>query len=144
MPGLVIDDVQAIKKGKWAEGQGLKGYIGYHYLYTAANSDAEIRFEFKPTKPGRYEVRLAYQPHENRGTSVPVTVISADGSSDWGQGSGPDARGDHWYQRMYACRDTWLFVGAHPSRAARLAEAVVGRPEVDESELEDAFLELTA
>jgi hypothetical protein len=82
LPGLVVDDLQAVKRGKWTEGRGLKGYVGYHYLYAGPNSDREIRFEFKPPKSGRYEVRLAYQPHENRGTSVPVTVVSADGRKE--------------------------------------------------------------
>ncbi len=78
LPGTVIDDRDAAKQGKWTEGQGLKGYIGYNYLHASPNSGAQIRFEFKPPKAGQYEVRLAYLTHENRGTSVPVTVVSAD------------------------------------------------------------------
>ena len=79
LPGLVIDDRQAKKQGKWTEGQGLKGYIGYNYLYGSPDSGATVRFEFKPPATGRYEVRLAYQTHENRATNVPVTVHSVDG-----------------------------------------------------------------
>jgi hypothetical protein len=79
LPGVVIDDRDAVKQGKWTEGQGLKGYIGYNYLYASADSGAQIRFEFKPVKAGQYEVRLAYLTHENRGTSVPVAVVHADG-----------------------------------------------------------------
>ncbi len=82
LPGLVVDDLQAVKRGAWSEGRGLKGYIGYHYLYTSPNSDREIRFEFKVPQSGRYEVRLAYLPHENRGTRVPVTVVGADGRKE--------------------------------------------------------------
>jgi len=79
LPGVVIDDRNAVKTGTWNEGTGLKGYVGYGYLYASAGSGASIRFEFKPPAAGRYEVRLAYQPHENRGTRVPVTVISPAG-----------------------------------------------------------------
>ncbi len=79
LAGVVIDDRNAVKQGSWAEGTGLKGYVGYGYLYAGAASGASIRFEFKPPTAGRYEVRLAYQPHENRGTRVPVTVISPEG-----------------------------------------------------------------
>jgi hypothetical protein len=53
--------------------------VGYGYSYASSGSGASIRFEFKPPAAGRYEVRLAYQPHENRGTRVPVTVISPQG-----------------------------------------------------------------
>src|SRR5207245_5770831 len=30
-------------------------------------------------KPGAYEVRLAYVPHENRASNVPVRIFHADG-----------------------------------------------------------------
>jgi hypothetical protein len=80
LPGLVIDDRQAIKQGKWGEGQGLKGYVGHGYLYGSADAANTVRFEFKVPKTGRYEVRYAYQPHENRGKTVPVTVHSVDGT----------------------------------------------------------------
>jgi hypothetical protein len=79
LPGLVIDDRAAKKTGSWTEGRGLKGYIGWSYLYASSGGGASIRFEFEPAKPGLHEVRLAYLPHENRGTRVPVTVISGDG-----------------------------------------------------------------
>ena len=80
LPGVVIDDRAAIQQGAWTEGTGLKGYFGYGYLYASAGSGASIRFEFKPPAAGRYEVRLAYQPHENRGTRVPVSVTSPAGT----------------------------------------------------------------
>jgi hypothetical protein len=79
LPGLVIDDRAAKKTGSWTEGRGLKGYVGWSYLYASSGGGASIRFEFEPAKPGLHEVRLAYLPHENRGTRVPVTVISGDG-----------------------------------------------------------------
>lgn len=80
LPGVVVDDDVAIKKGSWTEGEGLKGYVGYQYLYASNNSGATVRFEFKPPADGQYEIRLAYQPHENRGTSVPVTVETPSGN----------------------------------------------------------------
>ena len=58
---------------------GLKGYVGYNYLYGSSNSKASVRFEFQAPVTGRFEVRLAYGTHPNRGTSVPVSVHSVDG-----------------------------------------------------------------
>ncbi len=81
LAGLVIDDKQAKKSGKWTEGTGLKGYIGWNYLYAGANSGARITFSAKAPESGRFEIRLAYQPHENRGKEVPVT-IEIDGQSE--------------------------------------------------------------
>jgi hypothetical protein len=81
LPGTVIDDTQAEKQGKWTAGTGLKGYVGWSYLYAAGDSGASARFVFKAPETGRFEIRLAYQPHENRGTSVPVKVQTADGDA---------------------------------------------------------------
>ncbi len=53
LEGLVIDDTQAIKTGNWTEGTGLKGYVGWNYLYAGENSNASIRFEAKVPATGR-------------------------------------------------------------------------------------------
>lgn len=74
LKGLIIDDRQAIKTGKWTEGEGLKGFVGWNYLYAGNNSKSSVRFEFPAPDSGRFEIRLAYQPHENRGRQVPVSV----------------------------------------------------------------------
>ncbi|MDP6444443.1 MAG: FAD-dependent oxidoreductase [Pirellulaceae bacterium] len=78
--GLVIDDKQATKTGKWTAGTGLKGYVGWNYLYAPANSDATIRFDAKAPVTGRFDIRLAYQSHENRGERVPVSIQVGDQS----------------------------------------------------------------
>jgi hypothetical protein len=74
LDGIVVDDINAEKTGNWTSGEGLKGYVGYGYLYAGANSDSAVRFDLKAEKAGRYEVRIAYQPHENRGSAVPVVI----------------------------------------------------------------------
>jgi len=83
LTGIVIDEEEATLTGGWNHGAGLKGYIedGYHYIGAAAKGakPAEARFEFKVPKDGDYEVRVAFQPHPNRSTKTPVTVISGDG-----------------------------------------------------------------
>jgi crotonobetainyl-CoA:carnitine CoA-transferase CaiB-like acyl-CoA transferase len=68
-------------------------------------------------------------------------MIDASGRSDWDQGSGSEAMGDRWWQRMYACRDGWLFVGARADRSDVLAEVVAGRRDAGEADLEAAFAE---
>jgi hypothetical protein len=78
LKGLVIDDKQAKKKGAWSSGAGLKGYVAHNYLYSG-DAAAEVRFEFKVDKTGLYEVRVAYQNHENRAAAEPITVHSAQG-----------------------------------------------------------------
>ncbi len=73
LKGIVIDDRQAEKEGDWTRGDGLKGYVGYGYLYAPPTRVARVRFVTR-LPAGSYDVRLAYQPHPNRGTSVPVIV----------------------------------------------------------------------
>ena len=83
MAGTVIDDTQATKKGKWTPGTGLKGFVNYGYLYAGGDSDASIRFEAKTKKSGSYNIRVAYQPHKNRGTKVPVKVTTSKGEKEF-------------------------------------------------------------
>jgi hypothetical protein len=80
LEGIVVDDTKATKTGSWRPADGLKGFIGYGYLYANAADKASIDFEFNVPKPGRYEVRLSYGHHENRSTAVPVTVLFNSGS----------------------------------------------------------------
>ncbi len=77
--GFVIDDRDAKKTGKWTEGQGLKGYVAYGYVYSSGE-DASIRFPFEIQDAGRYEVRVSWQPHENRAKKARV-VLTVNGKS---------------------------------------------------------------
>ena len=78
LEGIVIDDAEAELKGKWAHGEGLKPFVGKHYSY-GSDKDASARFAFSVKQTGSYEVRIFFQPHENRAKSAPVSVLSADG-----------------------------------------------------------------
>lgn len=80
LAGIVVDDRQAKTEGKWTEGTGLKGYVDYGYRYAPADSGAACTFTLRAPKAGKYEVRIAYQPHENRGKNVSVTVTSPNTS----------------------------------------------------------------
>lgn len=80
LSGIVIDDAQAKLTGDWKWAQNLKGFVGAHYLYHSPAKNATARFEFTVPASGKYEVRTAHQPHENRATNTRVTVESADGS----------------------------------------------------------------
>ncbi len=84
LDGIVIDDDDAKLTGNWTQGAGLPLHVENGYRYTSAakmgsENVATARFEFTTPKSGDYEVRIAYQPHENRSSKTPVTVISADG-----------------------------------------------------------------
>jgi hypothetical protein len=80
LDGIVVDDTKATRSGSWTAGTGLKGYIGWSYLYAGADSGATIRFDVAAPEAAKYELRLAYLPHENRGKQVPVSVLVSGGS----------------------------------------------------------------
>lgn len=79
LSGIVIDDREAKLTGKWTEGAGLPLYVEDGYHYAGPRSGASARYEFTVPRSGEYEVRVSYQPHENRATNTPVTVVSAGG-----------------------------------------------------------------
>jgi hypothetical protein len=78
LEGIVIDDKDAELNGKWTHGEGLKPYVGDYYSY-GSDKNASARFAFSVKETGPYEVRIFFQPHENRAKSAPVTVLSANG-----------------------------------------------------------------
>ncbi len=78
LSGIVIDDGEAKLTGNWTEGAGLSHYVEDGYRYTREKG-ATARYEFTVPKSGEYEVRLSFQPHENRSSKTPVTVVSAEG-----------------------------------------------------------------
>lgn len=79
LPGIVVDDAAAKLSGSWtASTSGAS--VGREYFHdgNAGDGRATARFEAK-LPPGRYEVRLAFAPHGNRATNVPVTIEHAGG-----------------------------------------------------------------
>ena len=68
-------------------------------------------------------------------------MLSESGQSDWGQGRGPEALGDAWWQRMYETADGWIYVGSAADGKEKLAKSVTGEATSGESALETAFRE---
>jgi hypothetical protein len=79
LKGIVIDNKQAKLTGKWGSSTGLTPHMGADYQYAGRGSGAKARFEFTVPATGRYEIRFATAPHENRATNTPITIRSADG-----------------------------------------------------------------
>lgn len=76
LPGIVLDDTQAELQGQWSHSSGFKPHIGTGYLHDEKRGDGQSAaiFRCKVPKTGRYELRMAYSPHETRATKVPVMV----------------------------------------------------------------------
>ncbi len=77
LDGVILDDRDAEKTGDWTEGQGLKGYVSYGYVYSA-DQKASIRYSFTAESDGRYDVRISWAPHENRAKKARVVLTVND------------------------------------------------------------------
>ncbi|MFK7767396.1 MAG: FAD-dependent oxidoreductase [Mariniblastus sp.] len=80
LPGTVIDNRNAKKNGKWKSGTNLKGYVNHDYVYASENSEATMLFKTKAPGTGEFDIRIAYQAHENRGNKVPVAIKTSTGT----------------------------------------------------------------
>ena len=82
LPGIVIDDEQATRQGKWISSSANGGYVGTGYRHDGdqRNGESIARFETKIPKAGKYEVRLSYPSNNNRSSKVRVEIVYAEGS----------------------------------------------------------------
>ncbi len=76
LDGVVVDETQAKLTGTWTQGTGLKGYVGWGYSYASAGSKSVAEFTLRAPADGKYDVRVAWLPHENRASNAPVTVAT--------------------------------------------------------------------
>jgi len=83
LPGLVLDDDQAEKRGDWSKSTSIGGYVGAQYLHDNNERKGELSATYKFTlkEPGTYEVRVGYTANPNRATNVPVLISHAGGET---------------------------------------------------------------
>lgn len=76
LKGVVVDDSKAVFEGEWATGSAIGPYVadGYHHDSNEDKGKKVARFKAELPKAGKYEVRLAYSPQENRASNTPVVV----------------------------------------------------------------------
>ena len=80
LPGLVMDDQQAIKTGHWT-GSSYGSPVDGASIHDAngEKGSLSVTYTLKVPTTGRYEVRLSYASAPNRASNVPVTIQHADG-----------------------------------------------------------------
>ena len=83
--GIVIDDSDAKKVGKWVDSTLSKGFVGVGYVHdnNSEKGAKSIEFRTRLPKSGTYTVKFAYSPGGNRAPAVPVTLITADTTEDF-------------------------------------------------------------
>ena len=80
VPGLVVDDAEAVKVGEWQHSTWSGNYIGKGYVHDKKEGKGEKSLTYQPElKAGTYEVRFAYSHGGSRATNVPLTLLTAEG-----------------------------------------------------------------
>jgi len=83
LPGIVVDDDQAEKRGSWSSSASVPDYVGREYLHDDNGQKGELAasYKFVLKEPGTYEVRVTYTPNANRASNVPVVIQHAGGEA---------------------------------------------------------------
>ncbi len=83
LPGMVIDEEDAILRGFSMAGHTVYPYVGAGYRHDGDSDKGRqtARFPFQVRESGRYEVRVGYSSHANRATNVPVSIRHAEGAT---------------------------------------------------------------
>jgi hypothetical protein len=83
LQGIVVDSSQARAVGEWKHSRYSSHFVGDGYLHDLNTGKGAKTLTFLPeiTRPGTYEVRLAYVHAPNRSANVPVTIFHADGET---------------------------------------------------------------
>ena len=81
LQGIVVDDRDAEFTGSWKLSSASPNFIGFGYQHDGAKKDGKATATYKAKLPrsGRYEVRIAWPPHQNRSSQVAIEVLSAEG-----------------------------------------------------------------
>ena len=83
LPGIVLDETNAILKGTWQYSTHTPPYVGIGYLHDQKSDKGKKSATFIPDLPrsGKYEVRLSHCYNSRRSTVTPVTIVHANGKS---------------------------------------------------------------
>jgi len=79
LKGIVVDNKAATLSGKWTASANLD-HIGPDYVH-ARGAGQKATFPFTVPADGRYEVRFATAPHENRASNTALVVRHAGGTA---------------------------------------------------------------
>lgn len=81
LKGVVVDDSEAKLEGAWIESSAIGPWVGKGYRHdgNARDGKSKARFEARLPKSGRYQVRVAYTPNNNRASNLKLTVHNAIG-----------------------------------------------------------------
>lgn len=83
LPGIVLDETDAVLKGKWQYSTHTPPYVGIGYLHDQKTDKGKKSVTWTPNFPkaGKYEVRVSHCYNTRRSTNTPVTIVHATGKT---------------------------------------------------------------
>lgn len=80
LPGIVIDNTEAVLTGEWQSSTSAGRWIGADYIHDLNEHREPKRVTWETTLPeaGEYELRVSYATGPNRSTKAPYTVRIGD------------------------------------------------------------------
>jgi hypothetical protein len=83
LPGIVLDETDAVLKGQWQYSSHTPPYLGIGYLHDQKSDKGEKSVTWAPIFPkaGKYEVRVSHCYNVRRSSTTPVTIIHASGKT---------------------------------------------------------------
>ena len=83
LPGIVLDETEAVLKGAWQYSTHTPPYVGIGYLHDQKSGKGKKSVTWTPDIPkaGNYEVRVSHCYNVRRATNTPVTIVHATGTN---------------------------------------------------------------
>ncbi len=83
LPGIVMDETDAVLVGNWQYSTHTPPYVGIGYLHDQKLGKGKSSVTYMPNIPasGKYEVRVSHCYNVRRSTNTPVTIHHADGET---------------------------------------------------------------
>ncbi|MFT5130371.1 MAG: hypothetical protein ACI8W8_004002 [Rhodothermales bacterium] len=83
LPGIVLDETDAVLVGKWQYSTHTPPYVGIGYLHDMKTDKGKKSVTWTPDIPraGKFEVRISHCYNIRRATNTPVTMRHADGET---------------------------------------------------------------
>ena len=83
LPGIVLDETDAVLKGKWQYSTHTPPYVGVGYLHDQKSDKGKKSVTWTPDFPkaGKYELRISHCYNSRRATTTPVTIVHATGKT---------------------------------------------------------------
>lgn len=83
LPGILLDETDAVLVGNWQYSTHTPPYVGIGYLHDQKSNKGKSSATYKPNLPkaGMYEVRLSHCYNVRRSTNTPVVIHHADGET---------------------------------------------------------------